>query len=221
MTTSTATGLPCPTPMRLSVLSAVATGVTSLSAFHRALCRVNVGHYNLIRLSSVIPPGVSVSTSGEPATVRGSWGDRLFCVYAEQRTSTPGEEAWAGVGWVQRVDGGGGLLVEHEGGSEGYVRDAVTKSLNDMVSCDPDHAFTVPELVVTGGRCEDKPIAALVIVAFLAVPWSLKRSDGRPSVGGDGQLVDDPEARFDVGSDRPINEEWGECARNHEESRAG
>jgi arginine decarboxylase len=154
------------------VLSAVATGATSLSAFHRALCEVGLGHRNLVRLSSVIPPGVPVSASPGASRLTGTWGDRLYCVFAEQRTSTPGEEAWAGVGWVQRLDGGGGLLVEHEGGSEGFVREAVTKSLEDMVSCDPDLAFTPPELVVAGARCDDHPVAALVVVPFQSVPWT-------------------------------------------------
>jgi arginine decarboxylase len=170
------TGIGGGAPGCLAVTSAVATGTTGLAAFHRALCQVDVGHYNLVRLSSVIPPGVTVAPSAEPAKVGGSWGDRLFCVYAEQRTSTPGEEAWAGVGWVQRLDGRGGLLVEHEGGSEGFVRDAVTKSLTDMVSCDPDLGFSAPEMVLAGGRCEDHPIAALVIVPFVSVPWVVEPS---------------------------------------------
>ena len=112
------------------MLRATACGQTGLAAFHRALVALDVGHYNLVRLSSVIPPGVVVVPGG-PAVVEGGWGDRLFCVYAEQRTSTPGEEAWAAVGWVQRLDGLGGWLVEHEGASEGYVTQAVQHSLAD------------------------------------------------------------------------------------------
>jgi arginine decarboxylase len=151
------------------VLRSFSAGVTELSAFHRALMQVGIGYSNLIRLSSVIPPGASVLPE-RTMPPGGTWGDRLYCVYAEQRASTPGEEAWAAVGWVQRLDGGGGLLVEHEGGSEGYVTEAVQRSLGDMVD-EADEAFTEPEWVACGGRCEDQPVAALVVVPFVRVPW--------------------------------------------------
>jgi arginine decarboxylase len=157
------------TALRLPVLSSFSAGVTELSAFHRALMRVGIGYANLIRLSSVIPPGAVVRPDRR-VPPGGTWGDRLYCVYAEQRTSTPGEEAWAAVGWVQRLDGGGGLLVEHEGGSEGYVTEAVRLSLADMVA-EADEAFGEPQWVTCGGRCEDQPVAALVVVPFVRVPW--------------------------------------------------
>ena len=158
-----------PTPLRLPVLRSFSAGVTELSAFHRALMQVGLGYSNLIRLSSVIPPGATVLPD-ETLPADSSWGDRLYCVYAEQRTSTPGEEAWAAVGWVQRLDGGGGLLVEHEGGSEGHVTEAVQRSLADMVA-EADEAFSEPEWLVCGGRCEDQPVAALVVVPFVRAPW--------------------------------------------------
>ncbi len=172
MLTTPGTGGVGSAPRRLSVVSAVAAGSTSLAAFHRALSHIDASHYNLIRLSSVIPPGVLVAASTQSVPIGGSWGDRLFCVFAEQRTSTPGEEAWAGVGWVQRLDDGGGLLVEHEGSSEGYVREALTKSLDDMVTCDPSHHFSAQQQVVVGGRCESQPICALVLVPFATIPWT-------------------------------------------------
>lgn len=36
--------------LRLPVIGATAEGATTLSAFHRALVRCGVGHYNLVRL---------------------------------------------------------------------------------------------------------------------------------------------------------------------------
>ena len=157
------------TPLLLPVLRSFSSGATELSAFHRALLQVDIGHFNLIRLSSVIPPGATVRAD-RPLPAGGGWGDRLYCVYAEQRTSTPGEEAWAAVGWVQRLDGGGGLLVEHEGGSEGYVTEAVQLTLADMVA-EEQAAFSPPQWVSVGGRCVDQPVAALVVVPFARAPW--------------------------------------------------
>lgn len=153
------------------ILRASGAGDTALAAFHRALVSVGVGHYNLVRLSSVIPPGVAIDATGALSGELGSWGDRLYCVYAEQRASTPGQEAWAGIGWVQRLgDGGGGLLVEHEGGSEAFVTHAITSSLNDMVR-NSDEAFSEPAFVLNGVLCEVQPVCSLVIAPFQVIPW--------------------------------------------------
>lgn len=157
--------------VRLPVCSATATGATELAAFHRALMACGVGHFNLVRLSSVIPPDVAI-VPDEGDAIKGGWGDRLYCVYAQMRVSVPGQEAWAAVGWIQRVDGGGGLLVEHEAGDEGEVVDLVRRSLTDMAAEEP-YEFHEPQWVVRGVRCEDRPVAALVIVPFVTSLWEL------------------------------------------------
>jgi len=153
----------------LPILKATGTGGTALAAFHNALVGVNLAHYNLIRLSSVIPPGTLIDPTGTAPAPTGSWGDRLYCVYAEQRTTTPGEEAWAGIGWVQRF-GGGGLMVEHEGGSEAFVTDSILTTLYDMVQgCEAD--FGAPHFVVNGAHCTSKPVCSLVIAPFEMSSW--------------------------------------------------
>ena len=153
----------------LPILKATGTGGTALAAFHNALVGVNLAHYNLIRLSSVIPPGTVIDPTGTAPAPTGSWGDRLYCVYAERRTTTPGEEAWAGIGWVQRF-GGGGLMVEHEGGSEAFVTDSILTTLYDMVQgCEAD--FAPPHFVVNGAHCTSKPVCSLVIAPFEMASW--------------------------------------------------
>ncbi len=155
----------------LPILKATGTGGTALAAFHNALVGVNLGHYNLIRLSSVIPPGTMIDATGTAPAPTGAWGDRLYCVYAEQRTTTPGEEAWAGIGWVQRL-GGGGLMVEHEGGSEAFVTDSITTSLRDMVA-GSEEEFSAPDFVVNGAHCTSQPVCSLVIAPFEIASWHL------------------------------------------------
>lgn len=154
----------------LPVLRSVGRSGTTLAAFHAALVELGVGHYNLIRLSSVVPIGVHIDGTGEAPSPVGSWGDRLYCVYAEQRASIPGQEAWAGIGWIQRTDGGGGLLVEHEGESEQAVATAIETSLGSMrrISSAP---FSEPEKVLVGATCVDLPVCALVLAPFHLSPW--------------------------------------------------
>lgn len=119
--------------MILYVASAIGRARTELAAFDQALIGVGAANFNLVRLSSVIPPRSSVVESARcPHPEASTWGDRLYVVYAEQRTSTPGVAVWAGVGWVQDRQSGQGLFVEHEGDDEWNVRNDITASLEDL-----------------------------------------------------------------------------------------
>ena len=119
--------------MKLTVASAIGRGRTELSAFDNALVAVGAANFNLVRLSSVIPPHSTVVEAGDaPVTAPGTWGDRLYVVYAERRTSIPGTQAWAGVGWVQDATDGRGLFVEHDGDDESTVRNQIEASLEDL-----------------------------------------------------------------------------------------
>ena len=82
----------------------------------------------------------------------------------------PGEEVWAGVGWVQRVDGQGGYFVEHHGATAEEVRLEIHTSLADMTD-DEVPAFGPVECVLEGVRCEDTPVCALVVVPYAVVGW--------------------------------------------------
>ena len=172
-------------PHRLPVLGATASARTSLAAFHRALVAMGLGHYNLVRLSSVIPPSTEVGV-GRPARgpalparwrgprpddfVDGFHGDRVYCVYAHHETDVPGEEVWAGVGWAQRVDGQGGYLDAHHGATTDAVRSEICTSLADMTA-DEVVEFAPPRWLLEGVLCEDAPVCALVVVPYAVVGW--------------------------------------------------
>ena len=172
-------------PHRLPVLGATASARTALAAFHRALVAVGLGHYNLVRLSSVIPPHteVGVGRTGQGPAMPARWrgprpeelvdghhGDRVYCVYAEHTTDVPGEEVWAGVGWAQRVDGQGGYFVEHHGPSADAVRDEIRTSLAEM-SDDEVAELGPPQWELRGVVCEDAPVCALVVVPYAVIGW--------------------------------------------------
>ena len=168
------------TSLSIDVAGTTGTGPTSLAAFDDALVSVGVANYNLVRLSSVIPPGTTV-TGGESAAIdlrrrpriagSGGWGDRLYAVWAFESAERFGEEAWAGVAWVQDPSDGRGLFVEHEGRSEATVRDELAASLHSICA-----ARSLEHLeqhsVVVGATCEQSPVAALVIAPYMSEPWS-------------------------------------------------
>jgi arginine decarboxylase len=157
----------------IQMATAVGTGPTSLAAFDDALLRCGVGNFNLIRLSSVIPPATEVVHVDDKIDVLGNWGDRLFVVMAEQRVDRVGREAWAGIGWVQHEPTGRGLFVEHEGISEHQVRSDIELSLAALVQGRPNVEFGEPQMVVTGGRCFGEPICAMAVAVYETAGWSI------------------------------------------------
>jgi arginine decarboxylase len=157
--------------MRIPVSAARGRGRTTLSAFDAALRAAGVANFNLVRLSSVIPTGAVVETVPAPQAATGGWGDRLYVVMAEQRCARAGEEAWAGIGWVQRPDTRAGLFVEHEADSEEEVRRLISTSLDDMTAGRPE-TFGDPRMQLAGGRCDGQPLCALVVAVFEAAAWT-------------------------------------------------
>lgn len=157
----------------IEITSAVGTGPTTLAAFDDALIRCGVGNFNLLRLSSVIPPATEVLPSAAPLDAMGGWGDRLYVVMAEQRVDRIGREAWAGIGWIQHEETGRGLFVEHEAISERQVRDDIERSLAALAAARPHVKFGEPQSVVTGGRCFGEPICAMAVAVYESASWSI------------------------------------------------
>ncbi|KAA0019509.1 pyruvoyl-dependent arginine decarboxylase [Antrihabitans cavernicola] len=150
--------------------SAIGVARTSLAAFDDALCQLGVGDVNLIRLSSVIPPSSRVALSDRVRKPLG-WGDRLYCVFAEQHATKVGETAAAGIGWVLRDDGSGaGLFVEHEAPTETEVVDLIERSLADMTRSRGGR-YTPVTMHTTEATCTGDPTCALVLAAYKSDSW--------------------------------------------------
>ncbi len=97
--------------MSIDITVAVARGEgpTVIAAFDDSLRKVGLSSFNLIRLSSMIPPGTIVKP-GARGSVQGAWGDRLYAVWSFQSAELLGQEAWAGLGWLQEPDRGRGSV---------------------------------------------------------------------------------------------------------------
>ncbi|MFI5240099.1 MAG: pyruvoyl-dependent arginine decarboxylase [Candidatus Saccharimonadia bacterium] len=155
--------------MKINISSGVGTGPTKLSAFDDALIKAGVANYNIIRLSSVIPPNTSLQIV-ERISPDGNWGDRLYVVMADKRVDTPNVEAWAGIGWVQDDKTGKGLFVEHEGNSEATVRQDIQDSLKALMK-GRDVDFGPISMHVTGSMCHGDPVCALVVAVYQSSSW--------------------------------------------------
>ena len=150
------------------------TGVaqTELAAFDSALAACGIENYNLVRLSSVLPPGMKVEEAERWHEPNGEWGHKLYVVYAYAPVSVQGTSAWAGIGWVTTRDDGAGLFVEHEADSEEECRELIHESLNGLCinrGLDP-HAYE-HNVKMVGATCEDDPAAAFAAAIYASEGW--------------------------------------------------
>jgi arginine decarboxylase len=158
-------------PLTIRVSTGTGTGRTTLSAFDAALAAAGVNDFNLIRLSSVVPPGSTILEVEAHEQLKGDHGDALYCVYAEAHASLPGHEAWAGVAWSRRIDGSGaGLFVEHEGPSHEQVATDLTHSLEDL-SVTRGGLYEPAGRRITGIVCETLPVCAIVVATYRRAGW--------------------------------------------------
>ncbi|MBI2170076.1 MAG: pyruvoyl-dependent arginine decarboxylase [Actinobacteria bacterium] len=148
-----------------------AEGETRLAAFDAALRRAGIADHNLIYLSSIIPAGTRVVRS-RPRFDVSHFGNRLYCVMAERRTDKPGQQVWAGIGWVQERDSGRGLFAEADGETEADVRWQLEATLTEMAAARSEGRWGPISLVVQGSTCEDRPVCALVAGVYRSVPWT-------------------------------------------------
>jgi arginine decarboxylase len=158
-----------PPALRIPIASGTGRGPTELAAFDAALVDAGIADRNLILLSSVIPPGSTLERVGRIERAPGGWGDRLYCVLAEARTSEPGSGAWAGIGWAQD-ETHRGVFVEHHAQTEQAVADLIDASLLGLAR---NRNLTFPSVgkVIRGAVCSDTPVCALVVAVYEASPW--------------------------------------------------
>jgi arginine decarboxylase len=157
--------------MEIHIASGTASGPTKLAAFDAALDSAGVANFNLLLLSSVIPSRSKIIEYDDKITdIKGEWGDRLYVVKADYRTSTPGVEAWAGIGWVVEETTGQGLFVEHEGENKEQVERQIEHSLLALMKT---RAIDFGEIHkrVDGILCEQDPVCATVIAVYKSEAW--------------------------------------------------
>ena len=157
--------------MKIVVTTGTGEGPTSLAAFDQALLNAGVANYNLIYLSSIIPPGSSIERS-RYVTPPDEYGHRLYVVIACQHESEAGKSAWAGIGWTQNPEDGRGLFVEIHAGAQTDVEQAIDATLGSMIA-----SRSVPygpiECEVVGKECRGMPACALVIAVYKSEGWGV------------------------------------------------
>ncbi len=159
-----------PAPFGTITLAAgIGRGPTTLAAFDTALLDAGVANYNLICLSSVIPPGARIVRQ-RWRTPAHEYGQRLYVVMSQMREDRPGHEAHAGVGWVRDEHKGHGLFAELHDHDRAQLEHDLRATLATMqrnrgVQLGPVHTE------IASARCDGEPVCALVIVVYGSTPW--------------------------------------------------
>lgn len=151
------------------ITSGIGKGQTNLSAFDAALWDAGIANFNLIKLSSIIPPASKIEVKNINNNGSNDFGNKLYVVLACKRESEKGREAWAGIGWVQAKDGRG-LFVEHEGSQQAEVIRLIKDTLSDMVKYRKEKYGEIHYQVV-GTTCEDRPVCAVVAAVYQDEGW--------------------------------------------------
>ncbi len=163
--------------MDIQVICGVGSGRTTLSAFDAALKDAGVYNYNLITLSSIIPPGSIVSKMKRYNSPHAEYGHKLYVIKAEIRSEEAGKFIAAGLGWYQ-IEDGRGMFVEHEIKGEtrlaveSEIESRISRSLKDLcrfrhIKFDPQKAKSATSIT----QIKDHPTSVLVLAVYQSEGW--------------------------------------------------
>ena len=124
------------TPFTYTLAAGAAEGGTALNAFDNALLEARIGNVNLVRVSSILPPGAKYLERVEIPP-----GSLVPAAYCSAESAAPGEviTAVVGVGLSRESFGvimehaGPGHLREMEREIEEMIREAFTQRKMDLV----------------------------------------------------------------------------------------
>lgn len=155
--------------MEIQLTIGTGEGPTPLAAFDAALIDAGVANYNLIYLSSVIPPGSTIRRA-KYVTPPDEYGHRLYVVAARQAEQRPGCSVWAGVGWTQEPTSGCGLFVELHSSERAALESDIQATLASMIASRSLPYGPIQQEVV-GIECRDWPVCALVMAVYHSQGW--------------------------------------------------
>jgi arginine decarboxylase len=153
----------------IHLASGTGEGPTGLAAFDAALMDAGVANYNLLCLSSVIPPNARI-VRAKHRTRPDDHGRRLYVVMSQMRQSKAGQHAHAGIGWVQQGDDGPGLFVELHDADRDRLQADLHATLNAMRAY-RDTTFGPVQTQIASTTCTERPVCALVVAVFACEPW--------------------------------------------------
>jgi arginine decarboxylase len=125
-----------PTPRKFTLVAGAGEGETPLNAFDRALLAAGAGNVNLVRVSSILPPGAVFAEK-----IHLPPGALVPVAYGSLTSAVPGETIAAAVG-VGIPEEGFGVIMEYSGR---LTKQEAEEKMRRMVA----EAFAVRELALS------------------------------------------------------------------------
>jgi arginine decarboxylase len=163
--------------MNIPIVLGKGEGQTLLSAFDAALKDCGVHNYNLIYLSSIIPPDSHVIQTDQFQAPAEQYGYKAYVIKAEERSNSIGTAIGAGLGWYQFEDGRG-VFVEHhvqandEKRAGEILQSSITKSIQDLcafreIPFQQDKAHSAVSITTV----QNKPTCVLALTIYHTEAW--------------------------------------------------
>ncbi|MBI2914444.1 MAG: arginine decarboxylase, pyruvoyl-dependent [Firmicutes bacterium] len=115
-----------PVPGRFTLIAGAGEGPTPLNAFDSALLDAGIGNYNLVRVSSIVPPGASFVET--PSKLAIPLGALVPTAYGSFTSDKPGTVIAAAI--AVGLSNGLGIIMEHKGESS---KNAIERAIEAMV----------------------------------------------------------------------------------------
>lgn len=117
--------------MNIKVLKSSGIGKTKKTAYDDALKNVNLHNYNIITLSSVIPPGSNIDIT-ESFHCNFSVGDVIYAVQSKNFSSTNGSTIASGLAWCMEKNENGGIFLENKAPTKKHCEENLRDGIDEM-----------------------------------------------------------------------------------------
>ncbi|MDP2671657.1 MAG: pyruvoyl-dependent arginine decarboxylase [bacterium] len=164
--------------MKIIISSGNGTGETTLAAFDNALKEAGIYNYNLIRLSSIIPPD-SELVEKKFESPENEYGNKLYVVLAEERTDQLGRSIAAGIAWYQ-WDDKRGVFAEHHDIVETLEADEAERNVSKKLEATIKDLCEFREIKferekihmkISSQEVNQKSACSLVAAVYSSEPW--------------------------------------------------
>lgn len=154
--------------MNIILSTGSGAGPTAWAAYDAALISAGVVHYNMIRLSSIIPPHSRVHRE-KYQTPADDYGKRLYVVTSYMHQEQSGQWAHAALGWLQEERTGCGLFIELQGENLTRLQSDLRATEDAMRRC-RQICYGPLQSEIASIPCRQQPVCALAIAVYTRKP---------------------------------------------------
>lgn len=156
--------------MNITITYGKGSGKTELAAFDSALWDAGIANYNLITLSSVIPPNSKIIVKKLNNNDK-EIGNKLYVVLSKCTETLIDKTAYAGLGWITKEDESG-IFMEECGGNEIEIKSKINDSLESVIKYRKGNYESI-NYKIEKIKCIDKPVCAIVSAIYKSEKWNI------------------------------------------------